>query len=49
MSDVMHDISERANIFHMRPDKSLVIAAKTLELFSFLIINHMDCCYRCYQ
>ena len=32
MSDVIDDISERTNTFHMRSDKSLVIAAKTLEI-----------------
>ena len=32
MSDVIDDISERTNIFHMRSDKSLVIAAKSLEI-----------------
>ena len=32
MSDVIDEISKRTNIFHMRSDKSLVIAAKTLEI-----------------
>ena len=32
MSDVIDDISERANIFHMCSYISLVIAAKTFEI-----------------
>ena len=39
MSDVIDDILERINIFCMRTYKSLVIAAKTLEFYSFLIIK----------
>ena len=32
MSDVIDDVSERTNIFHMCAYKSLVIGAKTLEI-----------------
>ena len=32
MSDVIDDISERINIFHMCTYKSLIIGAKTLEI-----------------
>ena len=32
MSDVMDDISERNNVFHMRTYKSLVISSKMLEI-----------------
>ena len=49
MSDVIDDILERTNIFHMSTFKSLVIGAKTLEFYAFLIIKPMNCCYRCYQ
>ena len=47
MSNVIDDVSERINIFHMCTYKSLVFVAKTLEIISFLIIKPMDCCYRC--
>ena len=33
MSDVIDDISERNNVFHMRTYKSLVISAKMFFLF----------------
>ena len=49
MSDVIDDISERTNIFHMCTYKTLVIGAKTLEIIFILIINPMECCYRCYH
>ena len=32
MSDVINDILERINIFHMRIYKSLIFGAKTVEL-----------------
>ena len=36
MSDVIDDISERKNVFHMRTYKSLVISAK---MFFFLFFR----------
>ena len=49
MSDVIDAISERINIFYMCAYKSLVFGAKTLEIYSFLIIKPMNCCYRCFH
>ena len=49
MSDVINDILERINIFHMCSYKFFVFGAKTLEIIFICDYQDMDCCYRWYQ